>query len=224
MTTTIFLTPEAGRSPLLRQIPGLTYAQTPYTQALYTQTPKRAYRQISPKTLIFLIGIPGSGKSSQASYLHQNFESEIISPDRLRQQLFGDVQIQGSWGRIWQQAERELRRVLQSEKLAIYDATNAQCRQRRQTLACCRALGFQQIIGIWLDIPLEICLQRNQARDRQVPEMVIKNMSQALQLNPPSLADGLDCLQRYILVREQLILRSGATALSRANRIFREQK
>ncbi|NJL91374.1 MAG: AAA family ATPase [Coleofasciculaceae cyanobacterium SM2_1_6] len=174
--------------------------------------------------MIFLIGIPGSGKSSQASYLHQNLASEIISLDRLRQQLFGDVQRQGSWGRIWQQAERELRRVLQTGKLAIYDATNAQCRHRRQTLACCRALGFQQIVGIWLDLPLEICLQRNQARDRQVPEIVIKNMHQALQQNPPSLADGLDCLQRYILVGEDLRLRSGIVPLSRAYRIFREQK
>lgn len=218
MFPAILLTPETQRSPLLRQIPGITYTQTP------TQTPKRAYKQIPAKTLIFLIGIPGSGKSSQASYLYENFSSEIISPDRLRQQLFGDVQIQGSWGRIWQQAERELRQILHAKKLAIYDATNARCRHRRQTLACCRALGFQQIVGIWLDLSLEICLQRNQARDRQVPEIVIKNMSQALQQNPPSLADGLDCLQRYILVGEKLILRSGAVALSRAYRTFREQK
>jgi|GEM_PF-946108 len=224
MATAILLTSEAQRSPLLQQTHGQMYQQN------YGQNHKQTWQQfqrkaqIPAKTLIFLIGIPGSGKSSQASYLDQNFDSEIISPDRIRQQLFGDVQIQGSWGRIWQQAVGELRRVLHSEKLAIYDATNARCRHRRQTIACCRALGFQQIMGIWLDIPLEVCLQRNQARDRQVPETVIKNMYQDLRLTPPSLADGLDCLQRYILVGEKLILRSGAVALSRAYRNFREQK
>lgn len=110
------------------------------------------------------------------------------------------MEIQGSWGKIWQQVIREARLALSLGKLVIYDATNTRCRYRRQTISCFRALGFWQVTGIWLDLPLEVCLKRNQQRDRQVPETVIRNMHQDLQLTPPSLADGLDCLQRYILI------------------------
>ncbi len=157
--------------------------------------------KISPKKyLVFLIGIPGSGKSRWANYICQSLGGQIVSPDAIRQKLFGAVEIQGSWSKIWQQAVRELRVASSLGKLVVYDATNTRCRHRRQTIACLRALGFWQITGIWLDLPLEVCLARNQQRDRQVPELVIKNMYQDLQLTPPSLADGLDCLQRYILI------------------------
>ncbi len=162
------------------------------------------FLQRSPKKhLVFLIGIPGSGKSAWANHLSQAFCSRrvsIISPDLLRQKLFGAMEIQGSWSRIWQQVLRETRLALGLGKLVIYDATNTQCRYRHQTIACFRALGFWHITGIWLDLPLEVCLRRNQQRDRQVPETVINNMYQDLRLTPPSLADGLDCLQRYILI------------------------
>ncbi len=162
------------------------------------------FLQRSPKKhLIFLLGIPGSGKSAWANHLSQtlgNRQVSIISPDNLRRKLFGATEIQGSWSRIWQQVLRETRLALNLGKLVIYDATNTRCRYRRQTLACFRALGFGQITGVWLDLPLEVCLRRNQQRDRRVPETVIRNMHQDLQLTPPSLADGLDCLQRYILI------------------------
>lgn len=158
--------------------------------------------------LIFFIGIPGCGKSWWAEHLSKALPGQIVSPDTLRQKLFGDREIQGSWGRIWPQAAREIRPALGLGKLVIYDATNARCRYRRQTIASLRALGLQQITGIWLDLPLNVCLVRNQQRDRQVPETVIKNMYQDLQLTPPSLADGLDCLQRYILIEGQgMVLR-----------------
>lgn len=167
------------------------------------QSFERSFKRSPKKHLVFLMGIPGSGKSTWVDSLIQalNYQQvSIISPDLLRQKLFGATEIQGSWHRIWQQAIRETRTALGLGKLVIYDATNTRCRHRRQTLACFRALGFRQITGIWLDLPLEICLRRNQQRDRQVPETVIRKMHQDLQLTPPSLADGLNCLQRYILI------------------------
>ncbi|RMG08866.1 MAG: hypothetical protein D6728_13705 [Cyanobacteria bacterium J055] len=45
----------------------------------------------------FLIGLPGSGKSTFAAQLDSlNDESIIISPDRIRAELYGNESIQGN--------------------------------------------------------------------------------------------------------------------------------
>ena len=77
---------------------------------------------------------------------------------------------------------------------AIYDATNVVRRDRRRAIALARAHGFTTIIAVWLNTPLEICLQRNQQRDRQVPAIVILQMHRRLMSAPPALADGCDRL------------------------------
>jgi predicted kinase len=76
----------------------------------------------------------------------------------------------------------------------IFDATNARRRHRREVLALGRQIGFSTIIGIWFDVPLYLCLQRNRHRSRQVPEEVILRMARQLQGAPPSLSEDLDCL------------------------------
>jgi predicted kinase len=168
--------------------------------------------------LILLIGLPGSGKSTLARELQAIDPSyAIVSTDAIRQQLFGDESIQGSWNLIWVEVQRQLRQVvsrMESDphlqvypdplqifqrpmRAVIYDATNVVRRDRRQLIATLRSLGFRHITGFWLDTPLELCLQRNQNRCRQVPEAVIQRMGRRLIGAPPSLAEGLDCLIRH---------------------------
>ncbi|MFM7601051.1 MAG: 6-phosphofructokinase, partial [Pseudanabaena sp.] len=55
------------------------------------------------------------------------------------------------------------------------------------------------ITGIWLDVPLWICLSRNEVRDRVVPEDVVVEMYRTLSYNPPTLREGFD----RILLRDQ---------------------
>ena len=153
--------------------------------------------------LILLIGLPGSGKSTLAKRLAaEALGSKIVSPDAIRAELFGDEATQGSWLLVRHQVEHQFRRaVWQMERGeipgAIYDATNAVRRQRREAIALARATGFNEITGIWLDIPLEVCLERNRHRDRRVPEAVIERMQRRLQGAPPTLEEGLDLLVRY---------------------------
>lgn len=153
--------------------------------------------------LILLIGIPGSGKSTLARQLLLECQKRcLVSTDAIRAQLFGDEAIQGPWLLI----QRELQRQLQQSiwqisqgkfQAAIYDATNAARQQRREAIELCREIGFTQITGLWLDIPVWLCLARNRRRDRQVPDEVIFAMHRQLRDTPPSLTDGLDCLIRY---------------------------
>jgi predicted kinase len=149
--------------------------------------------------LLLLIGLPGSGKSTLAAHLLQQGARRLISTDRIRADLFGDESVQGPWLTVWAEVGRQFRQaVLESQagiiREAIYDATNAVRKQRRQTIALARESGFTHITGLWLNVPLWLCLQRNQQRDRQVPEEVILHMSRSLCDAPPSEAEDFDRL------------------------------
>ena len=152
--------------------------------------------------LILLIGLPGSGKSSLAQQLvTQCPQRQLISTDAIRAKLFGDEAIQGPWLSIWHELERQLQQAVQQisqqqVQEAIYDATNASRHQRREAIALARQSGFTHITGLWLDIPVWLCLARNRRRQRQVPDEVIFRMHRQLRDAPPTLADGLDYLIR----------------------------
>jgi predicted kinase len=150
--------------------------------------------------LFLLIGLPGSGKSTLArSLLTTHPNHLLISTDTIRVQLFGDEATQGSWLKIWLEVRRQFQDAvaqiaLEQATLAIYDATNVVRKQRRQAIDLARKTGFTQIIGLWVDTPLSVCLKRNQRRSRVVPEEVILRMNRRLQGAPPALEDGLDGL------------------------------
>ncbi|MGL5081517.1 MAG: AAA family ATPase [Microcoleaceae cyanobacterium] len=146
--------------------------------------------------LIVMIGLPGSGKSFLASQLVSQIYPHycLISTDGIRVKLFGDEAIQGSWLKIWQQVHAQLQQSVLQVPGAIYDATNVQRRQRREVITCARTLGFRRIIGVWLNTPLDLCLERNQQRDRQVPEEIIFRMHRQLIGALPSLAEDFDSL------------------------------
>lgn len=150
--------------------------------------------------LILLIGLPGSGKSTFAQYLvNECPKRRLISTDAIRALLFGDEATQGSWAKVFCEVGRQFRDTVQqihqgeiSE--AIYDATNVVRKQRRQAIALARVSGFTHITGIWLNVPVWLCLTRNQERDRQVPEEIILRMSRCLYGAPPSESEGLDTI------------------------------
>ncbi|QKD84248.1 AAA family ATPase [Thermoleptolyngbya sichuanensis A183] len=168
--------------------------------------------------LIVLIGLPGSGKSTLAQVLVNNYGCRLVSTDAIRGRLFGDEATQGPWPLIWQEVEQAFRAVTgvrpnqivlkrrsdaakpltrtPSHEIShtLYDATNAARRQRREVVQLGRRCGFSHITGLWLDVPLSLCLERNRKRDRQVPEPIIEQMHCRLSTAPPSLSDGFDTL------------------------------
>lgn len=125
----------------------------------------------------------------------------MISTDAIREKLFGNAAIQGPWVLIWSEIETQLhharQQIGQETTPAIYDATNAVLEHRREIIQLARSVGFTHITGLWLDIPLEVCLHRNRQRDRRVPDIIIQRMYQALTLHPPHVCEGLDGLIRY---------------------------
>ncbi len=138
-----------------------------------------------------LIGCPSSGKSTLAETIVKNHPHyTIISTDRIRQQLFGDETIQGNWSEIETEVFQQIEASLHHNQPLIYDATNA---KRPWRFALLNHLNrYQNIdwLGWYLQTPLSTCLQWNQHRERNVPEAVIRRMSQHLKQFPPIAAEG----------------------------------
>ena len=149
-------------------------------------------------TLLCLVGLPASGKSTAIAQIQTLYpDLVVVSPDRIRTGLYGDAAIQGDWATIEAIALMQLIAAAQAiglaqSPVAIYDATNANPTHRVKAIAIARDCGFTTVIGLWFDLSIVLCLTRNQARSRQVPEAVIERMAAMLRSHPPQLADGFD--------------------------------
>ena len=126
-------------------------------------------------------------------------QTQLISPDRIRASLYGSAATQGDWSEIWSQVQQEFANAAKSQQSVIYDATNYKREYRKNIIDLAKERGFKPITGIWLDVPLWICLSRNDLRDRIVPEDVVVDMYRTLAYSPPTLSEGFD----RILLRDR---------------------
>ncbi|MGB2925985.1 MAG: AAA family ATPase [Limnothrix sp.] len=130
----------------------------------------------------FLIGIPASGKSTFACWLQRQTGAMIISTDQIRDRLYGDVQIQGHWPDIEAVVLTQISQAIAQHQPVIYDATNTNHLWRNEFLQRCPPLTW---LAWYLDLPVQLCLARNQRRSRQVPPAIIQHMANELAQDPP---------------------------------------
>ena len=139
----------------------------------------------------FLIGIPGSGKSTYAASLG----CRVVCPDIIREER--------GWRPDAPEAFEIARSQILKELLAgrdvVFDATNTVRDLRAEMIAVGKPYA-DRVVCIWMDTPLMTCMWRNLERGRQggrrVPPDVMERMARHLADNPPELSEGFDEIRR----------------------------
>lgn len=138
-----------------------------------------------PKGIVVLaIGLPGSGKSSW----FKRHNVVPLSSDIVRTLLFDDVREQRFQDLVFSNLRAMLKaRLIAKRPMNYVDATNLTPQERQHWIKLAKDYNYE-VHAVFFDVPLEVCIERHQRRDRVVPDDVMRRM--AAKLKAPSFSEG----------------------------------
>ena len=140
-------------------------------------------------TLILLVGIPGSGKTTYAKkYIEENPNTVHLSSDNIRAELWGNEATQGDNNEVFSLMQSRAIDSLNNGQSVVYDATNITRKDRSYIISLCPKFAKIECHIIWASI--ETCIERDAARERTVGKEVIDKMLKRFQA--PYYDEGID--------------------------------
>ncbi len=162
-------------------------AQTPEPVAVAIPRPPApaAVAPRPPKGVVVLaIGLPGSGKSSW----FKRHNVVPLSSDMVRSLLFDDVREQRFQDLVFSNLRSMLKaRLIAKRPMNYVDATNLTPQERQHWIKLAKDYNYE-VHAVFFDVPLEVCIERHERRDRVVPQDVMRRM--AAKLKPPAFEEG----------------------------------
>ncbi|MCS7229068.1 MAG: AAA family ATPase [Candidatus Kryptonium sp.] len=128
--------------------------------------------RLTPRTLVVLCGVAGSGKSTFAKKFFKR--TQVVSSDHCRAMISDNPANQAVSKHAFDLFYFIIEKRLLVGRLTVADATSLSKETRSQLIEIARKYGFRVVIIIF-DIPVEICIERDKNRPRKVGEQVIRN-------------------------------------------------
>ncbi len=164
-------------------------------------------------SLVVLIGVSGSGKSTFAADRFGRYE--VISSDTCRGLVSNDENNQAATAEAFDLLATIVGKRLSAGLLTVVDATSVQREARAQLVKLARDHDVLPV-AIVLNVPKKICLERTVARaDRDFGERVIHRQSEQLRRSLKGLAregfrkvhvlDSVAEVEQATIVRERLL-------------------
>lgn len=144
--------------------------------------------------MIMLCGLPASGKSTYSEHIVVSKDDKLSKPsihssDKLREELYGNEEIQGDNNKLFNELHKRIKRDLIAGKDVIYDATNINKKYRKNFLNELKNIKCTPIC-LCLMTPYDMCLLNNEKRERKVPVNVIRKMY--INWQPPHYSEGFE--------------------------------
>lgn len=136
--------------------------------------------------ICYLVGIPGSGKSTFAKELAKKEKAVILSSDAIRRELYGD-EVKQKTRIIYRVLYERLNHCMENGQNVIVDATNIERERRMFSLAKAKNA---QTVCYYFDTPFDVCVERNKKRKRTVEHRILEKMRKNLEF--PILGEGFD--------------------------------
>lgn len=138
---------------------------------------------------VMLVGVAGAGKSTFARYLSKLRHYEICSSDAIRGELWGDESDQREPNKVFRVMLQRTRAALSEGRSIIYDAANIEEKYRLQILQQISNYDCRKVCTVFIEHP-EVCVARQDLRERKVPEHVI--WRQIRKFQTPHYCEGWD--------------------------------
>lgn len=135
--------------------------------------------------ITLLVGYPASGKSTHIRAY--GAYPVVICPDEFRMIITGRDYFAPLEEIVWFSVKITARILLSQKRDIIVDATNLTAGQRAVWVRMAKEYGMD-IDCVWLNVPFEECLRRNNERQRVVPVEVMEQMKATFQ--PPTFEEG----------------------------------
>lgn len=136
--------------------------------------------------LIVMIGVPASGKSTFAKQLAKEKDYFYASRDEVRFALIKDKDHYfDRENDVWREYINRITMHLEKGETVIADATHLNRGSRLKLLNAVRPkVKPAQVIGIVVDTPFEVCLERNSKREglANVPNTAMYNMQRSYKI------------------------------------------
>ena len=160
--------------------------------------------------IYLLVGIPASGKTTATEDLVKQ-GAVVLSSDKIREELFGDedIQFEEEWlkeqgydgidnslkkqifanGIIFDMVYKRLDSLLEEGKDVILDSTNVTKRNRRNCFDLVTATP-DEVNALVIATPFDVCVERNEARSRTVPYNAMQRIANSYE--EPTYDEGFD--------------------------------